>query len=74
MVTKPLNFFMERSKNICFDTDSARNNTSVILSPQFIYLWGLFFYFLLLSFYFLKNLAISGLYMTKLRAAVPNQI
>ncbi|MDJ0620878.1 MAG: hypothetical protein QNJ63_29775, partial [Calothrix sp. MO_192.B10] len=41
------------SKNICFDTGSARNNTSVILSPQFIYLWGLSFYFLLLSFYFL---------------------
>ncbi|MDJ0620709.1 MAG: hypothetical protein QNJ63_28910, partial [Calothrix sp. MO_192.B10] len=44
-----------RSKNICFDTGSARNNTSVILSPQFIYLWGLSFYFLLLSFYFLTK-------------------
>jgi hypothetical protein len=48
---KPLNLFMERNKNIYFEQSATRNNTS--LSNPLNLFMGI--YFLLFTFYFLKN-------------------
>jgi hypothetical protein len=54
MLTEQVNLFMERSKNICFETRHPVKQVVLIKSPKFIYVQH--------SFYFLSIYSASGYY------------